>query len=477
MRNNRLTRSPRAPTGASPNAPRYDGIYIGVIKDNADASNMGRLRVWIPEFFSVQNEEAGWITVNYCSPFAGATSHFGNGNEVSDFNQTQTSYGFWMIPPDVDNLVSVFFVGGNPSNGYWFGCMYQHNMNHMVPATSASSSFHANGIPTKYHDLELPVGEYNKRTTEANLKSPKRPVANHFFKSIAAQGLIRDKIRGISKLSVSKTSPSNIYGMSTPGPIIPKTKNRRHGGNQFFLSDVEGDEGIVLRTRSGCKIKLDNTNGMVYIINKDGSCWLEFSGDGNIDLFGKTSISMRSMGDFNIRADRDLNFEAGRNVNLTARNDWSGDGTITADGVGGGQISVASKDILLSSTGNTELKHRNLHVFASNSCHFESKTLILNNNQTIIDSTDSINLNTTVLAAISSNTIDFSATTVNINMSVLSAAPIPAIPRLQTSLVFNTKTNILESFTDEWLIDRNSQEITTINSRFITFEPCPEHKT
>ena len=29
---------------------RYDGMYIGYVKANADVQKMGRLQIWIPEF-------------------------------------------------------------------------------------------------------------------------------------------------------------------------------------------------------------------------------------------------------------------------------------------------------------------------------------------------------------------------------------------------------------------------------------------
>ena len=94
------------------------GVFLGFIKEATDVQRNGRLRVWIPEFGSAPENEDGWTIVNYCSPFAGAT----NVNTISDtdthsFDQTQTSYGMWMIPPDVGNEVLVMFINGDSSRG------------------------------------------------------------------------------------------------------------------------------------------------------------------------------------------------------------------------------------------------------------------------------------------------------------------------------------------------------------------------
>ena len=53
---------------------RREGLYIGYVKDVTDVQKMGRLRVWIPEFGSKEDDQTGWTTVSYASPFAGATN-------------------------------------------------------------------------------------------------------------------------------------------------------------------------------------------------------------------------------------------------------------------------------------------------------------------------------------------------------------------------------------------------------------------
>ena len=109
------------PTGRM---PALFGVFMAYIKDAKDVQKNGRLRVWVPELGSAPDNENGWIIVNYCSPFAGATNvdTISTGNP-QDFKGTQTSYCMWMVPPDVNNIVAVMFLNGDPVRGIWIGCL------------------------------------------------------------------------------------------------------------------------------------------------------------------------------------------------------------------------------------------------------------------------------------------------------------------------------------------------------------------
>ena len=100
------------------------GVFVGFVKEANDVRKNGRLRVWIPELGSAPDNPEGWIIVNYCSPFAGATNVETNSKaDIESFRGTQTSYGMWMIPPDINNQVLVMFVNGDASRGIWIGSL------------------------------------------------------------------------------------------------------------------------------------------------------------------------------------------------------------------------------------------------------------------------------------------------------------------------------------------------------------------
>ena len=312
--------------GADPNysipgrGKQYHGMYIGYVKANADIQKMGRLQVWIPEFGSRETDESGWLTVAYSSPFAGATSPKGIGPNIQTEKDTMTSYGFWAVPPDLDNQVTVMFANGDPTRGVVMGCLYQQFMNKMVPGLPADKTYQ---FPT----LDVPTAEYNKNTTENVKDDITRPALFDSADGINKQGLVRDTVRGPSTSGARRESPSEVYGLLTPGPKNPdqpgkkEKPTRRLGGSQFYMDDKEGGEHIRIRTRGGAQLLLDESNGIVYAINKLGTSWLQIDAEGNFDVFSAKSVSIRSLEDINLRADNDINIEAGRNLLLKAAAD------------------------------------------------------------------------------------------------------------------------------------------------------------
>lgn len=280
--------------------PRDNTIYVGIVKDNVDAQRMGRVAVWIPEIGGDPNNKNSWYIMSYASPFAGVTDPNKLVEDSKKMDESQSSYGFWMNPPDLENQVLCVFANGDTSMGYWFACIWQQNMNHMVPGI-------ASGTPAEdgeYCDVEPPVVEYNKWSKE-NPDDPKRPVFSPLADGLSKQGLLKDKARGSSDSSVRREAPSKLYGWLTPR------------GNQVYVDDNEANEFIRLRTRSGAQLLINETTGFVYINSKDGNSWVEIS-DKGVDIYSRGAVSMRSEGSLNLHADGSLNIEADGNLNLRA---------------------------------------------------------------------------------------------------------------------------------------------------------------
>ena len=119
------------------NMPRA-GAYIARITNYLDPTYMGNLEVSIENGISSDPETQGeTFPVIYCSPFYGVTNVRHEGNDPSNFNDVQKSYGFWMVPPDIGTKVLVMFVEGQPF-GYWVGCISDQFQNHMIPGIAAS---------------------------------------------------------------------------------------------------------------------------------------------------------------------------------------------------------------------------------------------------------------------------------------------------------------------------------------------------
>lgn len=285
---------------------REMGIFVGIVKDNVDAQKMGRLAVFIPELGGDPNDSRSWFIVSYASPFAGATPSKDQKPDASGYNDGggQSSYGFWMTPPDLENHVLVAFVNGDAARGYWFACLYQQNMNQMVPAL-------ASGAPNKDVDTcsaQPPVVEYNKADPQVSITQPKRAVFEPLHEALSNQGLYQDGIRGPSTASARRDSPAKVYGWITPR------------GHTIHVDDDEENDAIRMRTRNGAQILVSGKDGSIYAITEQGNSWLSIS-DVGIDAYSSKSISLRSQGSMNLHADASLNIEADGNLNLRANGD------------------------------------------------------------------------------------------------------------------------------------------------------------
>ena len=316
------------------------GPFVAEITNHLDPTYMGMLEVSLIK--NIQNpieEQGNTYIVRYLSPFYGVTSLRYEGNNGSSFNDVQKSYGMWMIPPDVGTRVLVIFVDGDPNQGYWMGCIQDMFQNHMVPGIAASQYTSMTQEQfNRYGTSYLPVAEYNKSVQTLDnpdtnkITKPVHPFADRLL----AQGLLLDTIRGVTSSSARREVPSQVFGISTPGPLdtSPGSKTgkigygagidapvSRLGGSSFVMDDgdINGQNELIrIRTRTGHQILLHNSSDLIYIANSKGTAWLEMTSNGKIDIYAKDSVSIHSEADFNFRADRDINLEAGRNINVRA---------------------------------------------------------------------------------------------------------------------------------------------------------------
>lgn len=277
-------------------------MYIGIVKNTNDNLRMGRLEVWIPEISGGDGTDSStWFTVSYCSPFAGATNIIDTKPESSSLNDTQKSYGMWFVPPDINNEVVVAFINGDASKGIWMGCLFQQNMNNMVPGLSG-----AGGLNSR------PVAEYNKKNHypgDPN-DTAERPIFTPLDSQLLTQGLNNDPVRGTTSSSARRNNPINsVYGFLTPG------------GNQIVFDDDVNNSHLRFRTVHGAQVLINDNTGSIYMNSVDGKNWVELSAGGEIDIYAQADISIRTGGSLNLRADQDVNIEAGRSIYMKARNE------------------------------------------------------------------------------------------------------------------------------------------------------------
>lgn len=290
------------------------GIYLAEIISTVDVSRTGRVTVFIPALGKDKSNPANLTEAMWSTPFGGSTDPRVVGTDVQDPSQTMSSYGFWGVVPDAGNLVLVTFADGNTKYPYVISCVFPDKLNSMLPGNSGNKNYQA-------PDKNLPTLEKNKRTADIKHNDTFRPIQHTLSESIVKQGLVDDPIRGPGNSSARRESPSEVFGLLSPGPRDPDNHNYRLGGHSITLDDNLASRNIRIRTAQGNQLLMDDTTGIIYMINKDGKAWMELNQVGDVLLYAEGSISMRAKGDFNIRADHDVNIEAGQNVNIKATGD------------------------------------------------------------------------------------------------------------------------------------------------------------
>ena len=324
------------------------GTYVGVVKNNLDPARTGRLQVWIPEMGGQESDMQSWRTVNYASPFFGSTQKTGKDNS---WEQAPHTYGFWAVPPDLDNQVLCLFVNGDPDRGYWFACIPAAASHNMVPGIAGGNNIDQTAIdpdlkPSIVNSSILPTTEFNDDnpniTIDDNFYYNAKPVHQAQYKNLLEQGLDKDRVRGTISSSSQRESPSTVFGMSTPGRYVKDTagddnfinklesgtlteadlpKGARKGGHQFVMDDGDllGTDNLVrLRTSGGHQILMNDTEKIVYIANSSGSVWIELVDNGQMHIYSSGGLNLRTEGDMNIHSDKNINMHAVETINISS---------------------------------------------------------------------------------------------------------------------------------------------------------------
>ena len=335
--------------------PAEMGPYIGIVVNNVDNTRSGRLQVYIEEFGSTTKtgtpnlkDQSLWRTVSYCPPFYGATPQSGTSTGPGKYPGNENSYGMWFTPPDIGVSVLCFFVGGDPKQGYYVGCIPTAGANQMIPAIGAVKNYVAQNASQETYfagATQLPVTEINVKN--ANIENnPKfydqpKPVQSYVAGVLFQQGLALDTIRGSIASSSQRESPSNCYGISTPGRAIyqggltdEKIQQQvqsgstkladvgiigRRGGHTLVMDDgdLSGKDNLIrIRTAKGHQITMSDDGDCFYICHANGQAWIEMGKEGTLDVFTTNSVNLRSQGTINLHADQDINMFAGGKINM-----------------------------------------------------------------------------------------------------------------------------------------------------------------
>ena len=389
----------KAPGGDKSWTGQNPGPYVGVVKGNLDPARMGRLKVYIPSLAKTSDpSEDQLITCEYLAPFYGAKGGKYARGAGTSFEDSQHSYGMWMVPPDLETKVLVIFAEGKMEQAYWIGCVQEPYTNHMTPgiASSTNTNDALDGTfvgadagfqqdkKSKYGSENVPSGELNRNRQGAlqngNYESIPKPI-HPFAETLLKQGLSADDIRGNTSSSARRETPSQVFGISTPGRKDTSTTKVKVGakdsGAQDFVTRKTGhtfvmDDGAIdgtnqlmrLRTASGHQLLMHDTEGVVYLANGSGKAYMEMDKDGTISVYSDGGINLRAGRDFNLHSETNINFHAKGTINFTSENHLAlnAEGYLFAMGEKGilqssqkGSVRTYGRDGISSFTDGTQL--------------------------------------------------------------------------------------------------------------------------
>lgn len=400
------------------------GPYIGIVVNTVDNTRSGRLQVYIEEFGATKQDGTAnltdkslWRTVSYCPPFYGATPQNNAGSAgTGTYPGNRNSYGMWFTPPDLGTQVLCFFVAGDPTQGYYTGCIPEPGINHMIPAIGAAKKYATqNGNQQTYFagSPQLPVSEINTKNNQIN-DNPKffdqeKPVHSYQAAVLFQQGLEKDTLRGSITSSSQRESPSSCYGISTPGRPIYQGGAKdetiakqvasgalklndiqvigRRGGHTFVMDDgdLQGKDNLVrIRTAKGHQITMSDDGNCFYIVHANGQTWIELGQEGTVDVYATNSVNVRTEGTINLHADQDINMYAGNKINLKSAKGTSIQSDESVDLSSKKDLTLfSSTQIGVKSNGTLALKSQNSSWDAGGSLSLKASLINLQGGATL----------------------------------------------------------------------------------------------
>ena len=407
----------KAPGGDKSWTGQNPGPYLGTVKGNIDPARMGRLKVHIPSLSKTSDpSENQLITCEYLAPFYGAKGGRYAKGAGTGFEDSQHSYGMWMVPPDLETKVLVIFAEGKMEQAYWIGCVQEPYTNHMMPGIASSTNTNdaldgtfqgadagfQDDKQSKYGSTNVPSGELNRNRQGAlqngNYESIPKPI-HPFAETLLKQGLSADDIRGNTSSSARRETPSQVFGISTPGRKDTTTTKEKVGakdstaqdyvtrktGHTFVMDDgaEDGTNQLTrLRTASGHQLLMHDTEGVVYLANGSGKAFIEMDKDGTISVYSDGGINMRTGRDFNVHSDMNINFHAKGQINFTSETNvaLNAEGYLFAMGEKGilnssqkGSVRNYARDGITSFTNGTQAHGASGRIdLAGSQVHFNS---------------------------------------------------------------------------------------------------------
>ncbi len=330
--------------GEGQKKPSPFGLTLGVVVNTDDPLQQGRLQVFCPALNDSPKKIHHLPWCAYVTPFGGVVNNnsftrgVSSGPEVSN---GAIHYGFWAIP-EQGAKVLVGCVDGDFKRRFWIGCIPEHQETHTMmhgrynwggaglpdgPFTSAKSpieplytNFTKAFVNRQSREWKTRGADYQATAVDKDVgqtpNSKKSTYLDQQYGDIAAAeqddwvkpilGAHGYDWTGYKNLGAFLSS--RVYGMTTPG------------FHSLSMDDRPFNSRIRMRSATGHQIIFDDTNERIYLMTNEGNSWVEMDTSGNVDIYTKRRLSVRSEKDINFSTDETFRVHAKKGIHLYSGN-------------------------------------------------------------------------------------------------------------------------------------------------------------
>lgn len=314
-------------------------LTMGVVVDNDDPLQMGRLRVFCPSLSHDPSKISQLPWCVYVTPYGGVINN--TQYERGDGHTTTgaVAYGQFAIP-ELGANVLVGCIDGDLRRPFWIGCVYDQQETHTLatgrynwsnggkadgPLSSAGSPIEpqysnaqkAFGGKSSSPEWQSREAEYTGAAVDKNVSENPTPDKTTYLDQQ------HDDISSAQQFAFNKgIVGSHGYDWSGFGGLPVKSPRVTSWSSPGFASMVMDDRLFNNRTRwkssTGHMILLDDTNERIYIRTNTGNAWIEMDSAGNIDGYSTRRISLSADMDINLFSKQTVRIQGVEGVYINA---------------------------------------------------------------------------------------------------------------------------------------------------------------